>query len=65
MEHLAADGNILYAITKDTGIHRIENRAWKQVVSEVPNSVTSLAVDGNTLFVGTENNEVLHYNLDD
>ena len=65
MEHLAADGNILYAITKDTGIYRLESSTWKQVVSEVPDSVTSLAVDGNTLFVGTENNEVLHYNLDD
>ena len=65
MEHLAADGTILYGVIKDTGIYRLESSTWKQVISEVPDSVTSLAVDGNTLFVGTENNEVLHYKLDD
>ncbi|MYF99935.1 sigma-70 family RNA polymerase sigma factor [Candidatus Poribacteria bacterium] len=64
MEHLAVDGTTLYGVTKDTGIHRIESGTWKQVVSEIPDSVTSLAVDGNTLYVGTEYNEVFHYYLE-
>ncbi|MCY4401256.1 MAG: sigma-70 family RNA polymerase sigma factor [Candidatus Poribacteria bacterium] len=64
MEHLAVDGTTLYGVTKDTGIHRIESGTWEQFVSDIPDSVTSLAVDRNTLFVGTKNNKVFHYNLD-
>ena len=40
-----------------------KNDAWKQIVSEVPEWVTSLAVDGKVLSVGTEENGVLHFNL--
>ncbi len=65
MEHLAADGATVYGVTKDTSIYRMENGAWKQVVSEIPDNVTSLAVDGDTLYVGTEYNEVLHFNLEE
>jgi len=64
MEHLAVDGTTLYGVTKDTGIHRIESGTWEQFVSDIPDSVSSLAVDRNTLFVGTKNNKVFHYNLD-
>ena len=63
MEHLAADGKILYGISVDTGAYRLENGTWKQVVSEIPDSSSSLAVDGNTLFVGTENNMMYYFNL--
>ncbi|MCE2401991.1 sigma-70 family RNA polymerase sigma factor [Candidatus Poribacteria bacterium] len=63
MEHLATDGTTLYGVTKNTGAYRLESRTWEQVVSEVPDNVTSLAVDGNTVYVGTEYNEVLHFNL--
>ena len=63
VEHLAADGATLYGITKDTGIYRIQNATLKQIISDIPENVTSLAVDGNTLYVGTENRGMLHYNL--
>ncbi len=65
MEHLAADGTKVYGITKDTGIYRLENGTWKQVVSKTPDNVTSLAVDGSTLYIGTENRGMLHYNLEE
>ena len=64
MEHLAVDGITLYGVTKKTGIYRLESGTWKQIVSEMPDSVTSLAVDGNTLYVGTQNRGMLHFNLE-
>ena len=66
MEHLAVDGTTLYGISK-TGVYRLENEndTWKQLVSEAPERVSSLAVDGNVLYVGTWNNGVLYFNLDE
>ncbi len=63
MEHLTVDGTILYGVTKDTGIYRLENGTWNQIVSEIPERITSLAVDGNTLYVGTQDQGMLHLNL--
>ena len=65
MERLAVDGTTLYGITKEPGVYRLENGTWEQVASEVPERVTSLAVDGNVLYVGTQNSGVLHFNLDE
>ena len=64
MEHLAVDGTKVYGISK-TDVYRLENDAWKQIVSEVPEWVTSFAVDGKMLSVGTEESGVLHFNLDE
>ena len=65
MEHLAVDGTKLYGVTKETGIYRIESYMWKQVVSDIPipDDITSLAVDGDTLYVGTQFNGMLHFTL--
>ena len=65
MEHLAVDGPTLYGVTEKTGIYRLESSTWKQIVSEIPDGVTSLAVDGNTLYVGTQNKGMLHFTLDE
>ncbi len=65
MEHLAVDGEMVYDVTKNTGIYRLESGTWEQVVSEIPDSVTSLAVDGNTLYVGTQNSGMLHFTLEE
>ena len=64
MEKLTVDGTTVYGVTKKTGIYRLESGTWKQIVSEIPDSVTSLAVDGDTLYVGTENRGMLHFNLE-
>ena len=63
MEHLTADGTTVYGITKGTGIYHLKSGTWEQVVSEIPDSVTSFAVDGNTLYVGTQNKGMLYFNL--
>ena len=65
MEHLETDdGTTVYGITENTGAYRLENGTWEQVISEIPDNVTSLAVDGDMLYVGTEYNEILHFNLE-
>ncbi len=65
MEHLAVDDGVLYGVTKDTGIYHIKNGNWQQIVSEIPENVTSLAVSGDTIYVGTEYNEMLHFTLEE
>ena len=61
---LAVDGTTLYGVSK-TAVYQLENNTWKQVVSEVPERVTSLAVDGKVLYIGTRGSGVLHFNLDE
>jgi len=61
---LAVDGTKVYGVSK-SGVYRLENNTWKEVVSEIPNSVTSLAVDGNVVYVGTQGSGMLHFNLDE
>ena len=65
MEQLAVDGTTVYGVTKGTGIYRLESGTWEHVVSEIPDGVTSLAVDGNTLYVGTQNDGMLHFTLEE
>ena len=64
MEKLTVDGITLYGVTEKTGIYRLESGSWKQVVSEIPDDVTSFAVNGDTLYVGTKNSGMLHFNLE-
>ncbi len=64
MEHLAVDGETVYGAPVRTGVYRLENDIWEQVVSEIPDDVTSLAVDGDTLYVGTRKSGMLHFNLE-
>ena len=61
---LAVDGARIYGISK-TAVYQLENNTWKQIASEIPEKVTSLAVDGNVLYVGTRDSGVLHFNLDE
>ena len=65
IERLAVDGTTLYGITKKQGVYRLENGTWEQIVSKIPDSVTSFAVDRNTLYIGTESSGMLHFNLEE
>ncbi len=64
MERLTADGTTVYGVTEKTGIYRLESGTWEQIVSDIPDGVTSLVVDGSTLYVGTQNNGMLHFTLE-
>ena len=63
MEHLAVDEDILYGVTEKSGIYRLKNGIWEQVVAEIPDNINSIAVDGVNLYVGTQNQGMLHYTL--
>ena len=61
MEYLAVDDRRLYGMTDKTGVYLLVNGAWEQIVSETPDDVTSFAVDGNIVYVGTMQRGMLHY----
>ena len=62
---LAVEGITVYGQT-DKHVYLLKEGAniWKQATSELPGSVISFAVDGNTLYVGTANRGVLRFTLD-
>ena len=53
--------------TTEKQVYQLEtdSNTWKQVTPEVPSTVTSLAVDGNVLYVGTDGTDVLRFTLDE
>ena len=63
MEYLAVDDKWLCGITENTGVYLLVNGTWEQIVSDMPEKITSLAIDGNTLYVGTMKRGMLHYDL--
>ena len=75
MEELAVDGTTLYGITKDAGIYRLKSNseAWEQIIAEIPESAkvnltsngTSLAVDGSTLYLGTQFDGMHRFTLEE
>ena len=64
MRQLAIHGTTLYGVSQ-TGAYRLDKDAgtWTQITSEIPGRVTSLAVAGNTLYIGTEHRGILHLPL--
>ena len=71
MEKLTVDRDTLYGFTKNTGIYRLEDGTWEQIVSKIPDSgtflatVTTLAVDGNTLYMNSRSGNMIHFNLEE
>ena len=65
VSRLAAEGTTVYGQT-DKHVYLLKEGAniWKRATPELPGSVISFAVDGNTLYVGTANRGVLRFNLD-
>ena len=47
----------------DDGIYHLEKETgtWEQIVPEIPDAITSLVVDGDTFYVGTEQRGVLRF----
>ncbi len=64
MRQLAINGTTLYGVSR-TGAYRLDKDTgtWTQIASEIPGRVTSLAVAGNTLYIGTERRGILHLPL--
>ena len=66
IEKLAVDGTTVYG-TNQQRVCQLKANAntWQQVTPEIPVRVNSLAVDGNTLYVGTAGSGVLRFTLDE
>ena len=64
MERFAIDGTTLYG-TSEQWVYQFKESSgvWQQVAPEIPMPITSLAVDGNVLYVGTIGTGVLRFKL--
>ncbi len=62
IKSLATDGQVVYG-ANDGGIYRLQSdtSTWEQIAPEISGVVTSLVVDENMFYVGTERRGVLHF----
>ncbi len=66
IEQFTVDGTTIYGVVGLLVYKLKENSdTWKQMTPEIPSPISSLAVDDNTLYVGTLNRGVLRYTLDE
>ena len=64
IERFAVDGTTLYGTSEQWVYQLNENSGmWQQVAPEIPMPITSLTVDGNVLYVGTDGSGVLRFKL--
>ena len=65
VSRFAMEGTTVYGQT-DKHVYLLKEGAniWKRATPELPGSVISFAVEGNTLYVGTANRGVLRFTLD-
>ena len=66
MDRIATEGSTLYGVCR-SGVYQVDTptNTWRQIAPELPYTVTSLAVDGNTtLYVGTQHNGIFRFQRD-
>ncbi|MYA72260.1 sigma-70 family RNA polymerase sigma factor [Candidatus Poribacteria bacterium] len=60
IKSLAPAENTVYGANDDGIYHlEVETGTWEQIVPEIPDAITSLVVDGDAFYVGTEHRGVL------
>ena len=62
IKSLATTEDTVYG-ANDDGIYHLEQETgtWKQIVPEIPDAITSLVVDEDTFYIGTERRGVLRF----
>ena len=65
MDRITVNGTMAYGVC-DSGVYQIDNptNTWKQIIPELPHTAISLAIDGNTFYIGTKQNGVLRFQRD-
>ena len=65
MDQIAKDDSTLYGVC-GSGVYQVDTQTdrWRQIAPEIPYTVTSLAIDSNTLYVGTEHNGIFRFQRD-
>jgi len=66
ISRIAVDGNRIYGVCNQ-GIYRINPKTdtWIQILPEIPDEATALAVDGDILYIGTRHSGVLRLHLNE
>ena len=66
IKSLATAGDAVYG-ANDDGIYHLEMEtgSWEQIVPEIPDAITSLVVDRDAFYVGTEHRGVLRFERTD
>ena len=66
IEKIVVDGPKVYG-TAGQYVYQLKENSdtWKRVTPEIPDTVLSFDVDGNTLYVGTSSSGVLRFTLDE
>ena len=62
MDRIAVNGALAYGVC-DSGVYQVDTQTntWKQIVSELPHTATSFAIDGDTFYIGTKQNGVFRF----
>ena len=65
MDRIAVEGITAYGVS-DSGVYQVDTQTsvWKQIISELPHTATSFAIDGNTFYIGTKQNGVFRFQRD-
>ena len=66
MDRITVDGTTTYGVC-DSGVYQVDNQTniLKQIVSELPHTATSFAIDGDTFYIGTKQNGVFRFQRQD
>ena len=62
MDQIVAEDAILYGVC-DSGVYQVDDQTgtWKQIAPVAPHAATSLAIDGDTFYIGTKHSGVLRF----
>ena len=62
MDRIAIEGITAYGVA-DSGVYQVDTQtsAWQQIVSELPHTATSFAIDSDTFYIGTKQNGVFRF----
>ena len=65
MDRIATDGSTLYGVC-GSGVYQVDaqKNTWQQIAPEMPYTITSLAIDDGTLYVGTKHSGVFRFQRD-
>ena len=65
MDRITVNGTMAYGVC-DSGIYQVDNptNTWEQIIPELPHTAISLAIDGDTFYIGTKQNGVLRFHRD-
>ena len=65
IDRFAVDGTTIYGIGENGAYRLAAHGKWELLSSEVPNSIQSLVISNNRLYVGTDDNGMFHISIEE